>query len=468
MNIDGLPLFKSSNKNLWPILACIVENKNTNTIPFPIALFCGNGKPSNCTDFLRDFLIEYKELNENGLTVNQNHYFCKINALVCDAPARQYLKFIKSHNGYYGCERCVIKGESIERRMIFHSIHESPRSTESFESLVYSDHQLGKSPLIDSTIDPIKDFPLDYMHLVLLGTVRRLLLFLKEGPKICKLSSRQLSEISEKLDSYRNNIPSELARQPRGLAEIKKWKATEFRQFLLFTGPVVLKGTIDENYYIHFLSLSVAMRNLLESNDVLRNRYLAYSHSLLEYFVLKCPSLYGNTFTTYNVHNLIHLKQDSEYFNSSLDTVSAFPFENYLQTLKKHVKSGNNPISQIVKRRNEIEVANYHRLRKQTHTSISSTVKDSWFLLNCTDVAQVFKITKDGDLRCNVFRHKYLQPLFESPCKSTLVNIFRVRKNVKPYQGLVKKSELHRKLVSLKLPNEDIVLVSLLHNVNLV
>jgi len=102
-------------------------------------------------------------------------------------------------------------------------------------------------------------------------------------------------------------------------------------------------------------------------------------------------------------------------------------------------KSGNNPISQIVKRGNEIEVANYHRLRKQTHTSISSSFKDSWFLLNCTDVAQVYKITKDRDLRCNVFSHRHLQPLFELPCKSTLVNIFRVRKNVKPCQQLIKK-----------------------------
>lgn len=212
LNIDGLPLFKSSNKNLWPILGCIVYNTNTNTTPFPIALFCGDGKLSDCTDFLKDFLTEYKELNENGLTVNENHYFCKINALVCDAPARQYLKCIKSHNGYYSCERCMIKGESIERRMIFDSIHEPPRLTESFKSLVYVGYQIGKSPLIDSSIYPIKDVPLDYMHLVLLGTVVRLLLFLKEGPKICKVSSKHLSEISEKLDSYRNKIPSELAR----------------------------------------------------------------------------------------------------------------------------------------------------------------------------------------------------------------------------------------------------------------
>ena len=59
-------------------------------------------------------------------------------------------------------------------------------------------------------------------------------------------------------------LPSEFARQPRSLAELDRWKATELRNFLLYTGPVVLKGIIDVNQYRHFLSFSVAIRLLRE------------------------------------------------------------------------------------------------------------------------------------------------------------------------------------------------------------
>lgn len=40
-NIDGLPLFKSSNVQIWPIL-CSVKRFQ----PFVVAVFCGNGKPN--------------------------------------------------------------------------------------------------------------------------------------------------------------------------------------------------------------------------------------------------------------------------------------------------------------------------------------------------------------------------------------------------------------------------------------
>lgn len=45
-NIDGLPLFKSSNVQIWPIL-CSVERFQ----PFVVAVFCGNEKPNSVRDF---------------------------------------------------------------------------------------------------------------------------------------------------------------------------------------------------------------------------------------------------------------------------------------------------------------------------------------------------------------------------------------------------------------------------------
>ena len=66
------------------------------------------------------------------------------------------------------------------------------------------------------------------MHLICLGVMKRMLLFLKEGPRICRISAAQIS--------------SDFARQPRGLHEVKRWKATEFRQFVFYTGMIALKN----------------------------------------------------------------------------------------------------------------------------------------------------------------------------------------------------------------------------------
>uniref|UniRef100_A0A8B9REN1 SCAN box domain-containing protein n=1 Tax=Astyanax mexicanus TaxID=7994 RepID=A0A8B9REN1_ASTMX len=58
-----------------------------------------------------------------------------------------------------------------------------------------------------------------------------------KGPLNTRLPSNTVKRISENLYLY---IPEEFARKTRPLSEVARWKATEFRQFLLYTGPVVL------------------------------------------------------------------------------------------------------------------------------------------------------------------------------------------------------------------------------------
>ena len=58
--------------------------------------------------------------------------------------------------------------------------------------------------------------------------------------------------ISEDLISIRPHIPSEFARKPRFLKEVAMWKATEQRQFLLFTGMVVLRAKVSSAIYNNF------------------------------------------------------------------------------------------------------------------------------------------------------------------------------------------------------------------------
>ena len=196
----------------------------------------------------------------------------------------------------------------------------------------------------------IKAFPIHYMHQLCLGVMKKLLMAWKRGSKEVHLCARRLDEISVKLLSLRLSIPSCFARKPCGLVEIERWKATEFRQFLLYTGKVVLKGVLLDPYYQHFLVLNVVTSVLVSPH--LTKLHLNYAKDLMKYFVELGNQLYGPEFLVYNVHSLIHMADDAET-HGSLDQCSGFPFENYLQKLKSFVRSGKNPIAQVVKRLSE-------------------------------------------------------------------------------------------------------------------
>jgi len=188
------------------------------------------------------------------------------------------------------------------------------------------------------------------MHLICLGAVRRLLQYWKSGDRNVKLGSRQLLEISQSLVEFRQYIPSEFARRPRSLVELDRWKATEYRQFLLYTGPVILKRVLPEELYQHFMCLSVSVSILLSSNSHWRTSLLNYASKLIHYFVFNCERLYGKNFVVYNIHSLLHVADDVRYFDASLNDISAFRYENYLQTLKRLIRGASNPLIQVSKR----------------------------------------------------------------------------------------------------------------------
>ena len=71
----------------------------------------------------------------------------------------------------------------------------------------------------------------------------------------------------------------------RGLEEIYWWKATKYRQLLLYTGKLVRKGILSENMYTHFLVLRVAVCILVSPKLV--QLYSQYANNLLQYFVDK-------------------------------------------------------------------------------------------------------------------------------------------------------------------------------------
>lgn len=54
-------------------------------------------------------------------------------------------------------------------------------------------------------------------------------------------------------------MPTEFQRKPRPLYQYKHWKAVEYRTFLLYLGPIVLKNNVSEQVYNHFLTSYMAI-----------------------------------------------------------------------------------------------------------------------------------------------------------------------------------------------------------------
>lgn len=352
-NVDGVPLFKSSNACLWPIL-CMVKQPDFGE-PFVVGIYKGNEKPASACEFLSDFVAETVDLVENGLTVLGNLYTVKIHSFVCDAPARAFMKGVKCHSGYAACEKCTEHGE-YDGKVIFPTLNAPLRTDQTFNDMTDEDHHMEPCPLKPLSVGCVSQFGLDYMHLVCLGVVRRLILYWKGpvGPLQVRLGSRLVSQLSQKLLSLSENVPCEFARKPRSVAEVLRWKATEFRQFLLYTGPVVLKDILPETLYHHFLLLSLGIRILACPKFVSTSNCCDYANKLLVLFVSEAEKLYGREIYVYNIHSLIHLTNDVKNLGA-LDNFSCFPFENKLGQLKKLIRKPQFLVQQLVKRLAEKE-----------------------------------------------------------------------------------------------------------------
>ncbi|OXA54319.1 hypothetical protein Fcan01_11451 [Folsomia candida] len=136
VNIDGLPIFKSSSIQFWPILGFFV---NVSIYPFVIGLYSGTKKPSHVNIFLEPFVTEFNQLRRE-FTAGGNPLI-KIHSFICDAPAKSYIKCVKGHTGYFGCDK--------NNRMTFSSNKSQLRLFASFRAKTNFEHHTGTTILQD-------------------------------------------------------------------------------------------------------------------------------------------------------------------------------------------------------------------------------------------------------------------------------------------------------------------------------
>lgn len=88
INIDGLPIAKSSNSSIWPILCSDTKFKKV----FMIGAYYGHEKPIDSNMYLEQFVNEIIPLIQNGFKMPNNKFInIKMYGLICDAPAKSFV-----------------------------------------------------------------------------------------------------------------------------------------------------------------------------------------------------------------------------------------------------------------------------------------------------------------------------------------------------------------------------------------
>lgn len=375
-NTDGAPVFKSSKISVWPLFLVI------NELPYKLrmlkenmlmaGLWFGPHKPAMGT-FLSPFLDCFKKLHEGiqCFCPLLGNFICRAYLLcgTADLPARCLVCNSVQYNGSFSCWKCMQKGETSERGKghthVFPYISANPKGPERTVYDVHRDAQQAMNNLeqrktgysVNGVKGPswltffpnfniVKGISIDYMHGVLLG-VQKLLLRLWFSSEF-KSKDFSFHEHVHIVDYRLNNLKPtlDISRLPRSIeTDLKYWKASEYRSFLLYFGAPVMYGILDNNRFNHYLQLVNGIRILLKFGST--EEEVSEAEAMLFNFCADFECLYEKCFMTLNIHQLVHLA-DSVRALGPLYTHSCFSFEDKNGFLLKMIQGTQNIDSQIV------------------------------------------------------------------------------------------------------------------------
>jgi len=107
LNLDGIPLFKSSPKNFWPLL--ITVRNLSPVVVVPLSISSGPSKPEDLS-FLEKSFQEISVLRRDGINFMDKYLKISNISVVVDIPARSFMKGAASHSGFNSCGRCKEHG----------------------------------------------------------------------------------------------------------------------------------------------------------------------------------------------------------------------------------------------------------------------------------------------------------------------------------------------------------------------
>lgn len=283
----------------------------------------------------------------------------ELTCFIADAPARALMLNHVAHNARVPCSKCWVVGESLRPGvMALRGIDHRLRTVEEYTQCLDGEHHKESNSILSRL--PIQiptQVPYEYMHPVLLGVMEKIEAALIKGKYsyFIKLTPPLKNLLSKRLERVKNWCSREFSRKPISIVKFKKFKATEQRQILLYSGPAVFAGIVHPLVYSHFMLLNLSIRILCKS--FISDSDLSLAHSTLCIFINHAENIYGLDFLTYNTHCLLHLVEDVRRFGP-LDFFSAFPYENNMTYFRRCCRKPHQHLQQIANRRIEFHRQN--------------------------------------------------------------------------------------------------------------
>ena len=296
-NTDGVDPFKSSDVKVYPIYLALwnlppavrMLKKNLVTCAFWI----GTGKPP-ANPFLSGLVNLFRRLGSQGIRIKTSagvktvlfKPLFGVFDLIAKAPMLNMVQF----NGKYGCPSCLHPGKWINTRVYPPGTNYPLRTVASIEAaaVTATEHApvegIKGHSVLSSFVDLPLAAPIDYMHCVLEGVVKRLL-----EKWVNSTNHRTPHYIGRDVETIDSDLitqcpPHEFSRAPRSIRKHRKfWKAAEFRSWLLYYSLPLLLGLLPALYLHHFALLVCSMHILLQ--EKLTNTKIAAAEEMLKDFV---------------------------------------------------------------------------------------------------------------------------------------------------------------------------------------
>ena len=459
-NVDGIPIHKNKQTNLWPILC---SPRDTEYTPQMIALCTTNNasKPDDVDAYLCDFVAEAETLNRDGFLLNNITYKLdlKNSFFSCDAPAKAFIKCMKGHTAKAGCDYCSQEGTFTETHVTFEPTCKRLRTDISFRQKLDEDHHhKTNTPLLRLSMDLINGFPIDYMHAALLGISKKLLRMWLNGPLNFRIPLIEQGKISDYIVLFNKHLPSVFNRRVQAVAHYTKWKATEHRTFVLYIAPFILRHFVKNDIYRHFMLFFTALYVMCSKRYYLS--HLTFAAKLLQKFVTDAETIYGTTFLSYNVHILLHLPNFVSMYGP-VDDFSCFSFETYLGYLKSLKRSGKHSHQQICRR--------YHESRGNVNaTRIKVNIKEMAIITmdNNFQIENALLVTDFDENNETYFvegqSFKNIADVWSYPCSSSKLGIFKAIINSTKIKLQIKKKSASL-AIAVPLENDHYIVAPLVN-----
>ncbi|XP_064462441.1 uncharacterized protein LOC135373082 [Ornithodoros turicata] len=334
---DGSPAFESSNSSVWPVQ--IVINELPVKMRWRNVIVCGLWfakvhPPVHhfLSAFVQHFVgmgpVVWKTLNQ---VVTSQIYAI---SCIADSPARASILNRKQFNGFYGCSWCLKKCELVDGTLKYAEKPGESHIERTHDSVLQAmklavlrkrdvDGVKGPSPVVKlKGLDVVWGVPPDYMHCVLLGVAKHLAELWLSSPGQGYYIGRKVNAINSRICAIRP--PTSFTRLPRCPSQYSLWKASEWKNWVLYYMLPTLNGILSTSFLIHASLLTEGLFLLLQNS--VTDAHVRRAEYLFKTFVYDTARLYGDHAVKFNVHQLLHLAKSVRMLGP-LWATSMFPFE---------------------------------------------------------------------------------------------------------------------------------------------